>query len=52
MIKVVYSEEPGFPATDQHPDAVRYQVGEYIVDAIGKKPTMKEVEEFLHPKGQ
>jgi hypothetical protein len=34
-IRVIYEAEPDFPPTDQHPDAVRYQVGEYWVDAIG-----------------
>ena len=31
-IRVIYEAEPDFPA---HPDAVRYQVGDYWVDAIG-----------------
>ena len=34
-IRVIYEAEPDFPPTDQHPQAVRYQVGEYWVDAIG-----------------
>ena len=34
------------PATDQHPDASRYTVGPYIVDAIGE-PTLAEVEAVL-----
>jgi hypothetical protein len=48
-IRCVYSEEPSFPATDQHPDAVRYQVGGYWVDAIGGEPTLGEVEAVVAP---
>lgn len=36
-------------ATDQHPDAVRYTVGPYIVDAIGWEPTLQEVEALVNP---
>lgn len=55
QIRVVYGEEPDFPATDQHPDAVRYYVlgldgvTMYVVDAIGGEPTAQEVYDFLHP---
>lgn len=35
MIRTVYSAEPKFPATDQHPDAVRYHFGDVWVDAVG-----------------
>jgi hypothetical protein len=48
-IRCVYSREPNFPATDQHPDAVRYTVGQYVVDAIGGEPTAAEVAAFLAP---
>lgn len=48
-IRCVYSEEPNFPATDQHPDAVRYTVGEHIVDAIGGEPTPQEIDTVLNP---
>jgi hypothetical protein len=41
-IRVIYEAEPDFPATAQHPDAVRYQVGEYWVDAVGGAPTQVE----------
>jgi hypothetical protein len=32
LIRVIYEAEPDFPA---HPDAVRYQVGDYWIDALG-----------------
>jgi hypothetical protein len=32
LIRVIYEAEPDFPV---HPDAVRYQVGEYWIDALG-----------------
>ena len=32
---VYHGGEPSFPATDQHPDAVRYFIAPYVVDAIG-----------------
>lgn len=51
MIRVVYSEAPNFPATAQHPDAVRYKIGKWIVDAIGK-PTLAEVEAFVNPPAE
>ena len=37
-IRVIYEAEPEFPPTRHHPDAVRYQVGEYWVDAVGGEP--------------
>lgn len=50
---------PGFPATDQHPQAVRYAfdhptLGALNVDAIGAAPTLAEVNavQGLDPAGQ
>lgn len=51
MIRIVYTASPSFPATDQHPDAVRYQVGAYWVDVIGERPTLDEVERKLGVTG-
>lgn len=48
-IRCVYSTPPKFPATDQHPDAVRYTVAGHVVDAIGGEPTPAEVAAFLAP---
>ena len=49
-IRVVYqSRPPAFPATDQHPQAVRYKVGPYWVDALEGAPTLQEVEAVLNP---
>lgn len=48
-IRCIYEEEPNFPATDQHPDAVRYVVGGRFVDAIGGEPTQAEVNAVLNP---
>lgn len=44
--------EPNFPATDQHPQAVRYAVdhpvaGLLTVDAVGPAPTATEVDVHL-----
>jgi hypothetical protein len=45
QIRVVYHDhEPRFPATDQHPDALRYTVGPYVVDAIDGEPTLAEIQ--------
>jgi hypothetical protein len=33
LIRVIYEAEPDFPV---HPDAVRYQVGDYWIDALGE----------------
>lgn len=49
-IRCIYlSGPPSFPATDQHPSAVRHQVGGVWVDAIGGIPTEAEVDAALHP---
>lgn len=48
-IRAVYVVEPNFPATDQHPDAVRYVVGNFFVDAIGGQPTLQEVLDVISP---
>lgn len=45
---------PNFPATDQHPDAVRYNFdhptfGALCVDAIGGAPSLGEVDAILAP---
>jgi hypothetical protein len=50
IVRTLYVEEPSFPATDQHPDAVRYpcNVGGFLfVDAIGGEPTVAELEAVL-----
>lgn len=49
MIRAVYTVEPKFPATDQHPDAVRYVIGGLWVDAIGPEPTLAEVQAIVLP---
>jgi len=46
---IYHGKEPNFPATDQHPDAVRYKVGLYFVDAIGGEPTQAELDAVLNP---
>ncbi len=51
-IRCIYTADPGFPATDQHPSAVRYKVGSYIVDAIGGQPTQTDVDAVLNPPQQ
>lgn len=48
-IRCIFDQEPTFPATDQHPDAARYQVGGRWVDAIGGQPTQAEVDAILNP---
>jgi hypothetical protein len=50
---IYYGAAPDFPATDQHPAAVRYTVTvssvDYLVDAIGGKPTVAEMRVLLDP---
>ena len=46
--------EPNFLATDQHPDAVRFQFahptkGNLTVDAIGGAPVQAEIDAILSP---
>lgn len=47
-IYCIYQEEPDFPATDQQPDAKRYLVNGWWVDA-NEEPTAEEVENMLRP---
>ena len=49
-IRCIYTQEPNFPATDQHPDAQRYIIGGLWVDAIGGEPTQTEVDAVLNPQ--
>lgn len=51
-IRCVYTAEPKFPATDQHPDAKRYKIGDYWVDAIGGDPTPEAIDAMLNPPKQ
>lgn len=51
---IYYVAPPDFPATDQHPDAVRYGPIErdgvtLFVDAIGGEPTEDEIAAILEP---
>lgn len=48
-IRCIYKCEPTFPATDQHPDAVRYKVGAVWVDALDGEPTQQEIDAVLNP---
>lgn len=41
--------QPPFDATDQHPKAVRYLVGDYYVDAIDGEPSAEELYAALNP---
>lgn len=46
--------DPGFPATDQHPQAVRYAFdhpvrGALNVDAVGGAPVLSEIDAILTP---
>lgn len=45
----VYVRQPSFPAADQHPDAMRYQVGGFWVDALDGEPTLGEVGAVIEP---
>ena len=47
QIRAVYDQAPPFPASDQHPEAVRYQVSGRWVDAVGGQPTPAEVNALL-----
>ena len=51
ILRVIYEDEPDFPPTVHHPDAVRYQVGDYWVDAVGGNPTRDEVDKTLGELG-
>ena len=51
ILRVIYEYEPDFPPTVHHPDAVRYQVGEYWVDAVGGNPAGEEVDKTLGELG-
>lgn len=46
-IRIIYSEEPNFPASDNSPTSVRYQMGRYWIDAEGGQPLQSEVDTFM-----
>lgn len=49
-IRAIYHNgDPGFPATDQHPNAIRYAVGTLLIDAVGGEPTQYEIDIALNP---
>jgi hypothetical protein len=48
MILAVYSAEPNFPPSDQHPNADRFYKSGWWVDAVGA-PTDTEVAAYLSP---
>lgn len=59
-IRVIYHPvggarcKPSFPATDQHPDAARFDIdhpvhGPLCVDAIGAQPSIAEIDAVLTP---
>lgn len=43
IIRCAYDKKPHFPPTDQHPDATRFHVGNWWVDAIGT-PTQADID--------
>lgn len=47
-ILIVYSEEPNFPATDNNPDAVRYEINGQFIDATGGRPSNAEITAFFN----
>lgn len=47
QIRIIYSEEPNFPATDNSPDAVRYEISGMWVDAVEGEPTVDDVAAFM-----
>ena len=51
-IRVLYEAEPDFPAADQHPEAVRYQAGEFWVDAVGGTPPDADLDRVLEALGR
>jgi hypothetical protein len=51
ILRVIYEDEPDFPPTVHHPDAVRYRLGEYWVDAVGGNPDQDEVDKTLGALG-
>ena len=51
-LRVIYEAEPDFPPSAHHPDAVRYQVGEFWVDAVGIPPAAGELDKVLADLGR
>jgi hypothetical protein len=48
-IRYVNTEQPNFPATDQHPSAARVQIGSLWVDYIGSVPVQADIDAFFAP---
>ena len=51
ILRMIYEDEPDFPPTVLHPDAVRYRVGDYWVDAVGGEPAREDVDQTLGELG-
>lgn len=50
QIRCIYTVEPGFPSSAQHPDAQRAFVDPYWVDYLGTPaPTLAEIQAALNP---
>lgn len=48
-ILAIYSEEPPFPPQAQQPNAARWKIGDYWVDAVGPEPPQEQVDAFVNP---
>ncbi len=48
-IIAMYDQAPGFPASEQRPDAQRALVGTYVVDYVGDFPTQADVDLMRNP---
>ena len=51
-IRILYEAEPDFLPAEQHPDAVRYQAGEFWVDALGGTPPDPDLDRILEALGR
>ena len=51
ILRMIYEDEPEFPPTVLHPDAVRYRVGDFWVDAVGGQPAQDEIDKTLGDLG-
>lgn len=51
-LRIIYSEQPTCPVTDQHPSAVRYKIGNYWVDSVNGEPIAQQLTNVLAGRSQ
>lgn len=49
IIAVYHNNPPGFPPTDQNPNALRIKIGPRWVDYVGAQPVQADIDAHIAP---